>query len=462
MTKKEFDLSLFIFNHDLRLDDNIGLINTMKISKMVIPIYIFDSKIFDSKRNKNYNNNYVRFIIESLDSLTKQIKKKNNENKIYYFYGEPISIIKQLIWYFLEKGRPISNISMNQYYTFDENAILQDVLNTCLVEQKVLFTEYEDYIFFPIKSIYDSKRDPYTSFQAFYKKINKMKINKPIKNRHVNFYRGHIDIDSHKRVKDIHIYIYNKNKHNETPTGGREYAMQISQLLNPKTKQSYLSSYIIHGCISIREAYYLFEKYKLKHLIKNLYIRDFHIRVSYFNNRVFFNKAINKTFNKLKFNLNEAKFSKWKEGKTGFPIIDAFMRQLKETGYINNFGRIITASFLIKYLYIDFVYGEQYFSCILCDYDNAINSNNWQDIFGCGYTPMKLTIFLNPMKYGKTYDPKCEFVKKWIPELKDIDNEKIHNWTVEHANVKSEYSKPMINLDEQEKKLNEIYSKFNS
>jgi deoxyribodipyrimidine photo-lyase len=136
-------------------------------------------------------------------------------------------------------------------------------------------------------------------------------------------------------------------------------------------------------------------------------------------------------------------------GRTGFPMVDAAMRELNATGYIHNRSRMIAAMFLTKNLNISWKYGDYYFSKKLTDYDPAQNAGNWQWVAGSGVDPLRYGMprVMDPWRQQKKHDPECIYVKKWIPELKNIPNKSIKNWNTDHHNFPNVYIKPMIDYD---------------
>ena len=184
-----------------------------------------------------------------------------------------------------------------------------------------------------------------------------------------------------------------------------------------------------YGNISVREAYHIM-KNKLgieSDLIKQLIWKDFYAQLLYHNPKVLGN-ALKPKYNDIQWENNPTYLKKWKDGKTGFPIVDAGMRELNKTGYMHNRARLITASFLIKTLLIDWQKGEKYFAQKLTDYDPASNNGNWQWVASTGADSQPYFRIFNPWSQSKTHDSDCEYIKKWIPELEGIPNKSIHQW----------------------------------
>ena len=225
-----------------------------------------------------------------------------------------------------------------------------------------------------------------------------------------------------------------------------------------KCNTSILSAYIKFGCISIREVYHFFkDTFGLSsELIRQLIWRDFyaHVLFAYPN-------VLDKSSNKIKWMKNKGYFDKWCSGNTGFPIIDACMRQLNNTGWMHNRGRLVTSCFLVKTLLLDWREGEKYFANKLIDYDVASNNGNWQWISGTGVDSMPYFRTFNPWTQSENYDNDAEYIKQWVPELNDVEPKDIHNWDEMYKKYKDiNYPKPIVEFRKQRIKSLELYKKY--
>ncbi|NBU98349.1 MAG: deoxyribodipyrimidine photo-lyase, partial [Spirochaetia bacterium] len=215
--------------------------------------------------------------------------------------------------------------------------------------------------------------------------------------------------------------------------------------LDKETTQ--LSAYIKFGCISIREAY------KALHgktaIIRQLIWRDFYANILYSFPHVL-GHAMKQKYNKVKWHHNSSWFKKWCKGETGFPVVDACMKQINTTGYMHNRGRLIVASFLTKTLLIDWREGEKYFAKMLTDYDPASNNGNWQWVASTGADSQPYFRIFNPWEQARNFDPHCKFIKQWLPDLKDVPEKDILNWDSEWEKYKDlKYPKPMVDYKKQ-------------
>ena len=226
-------------------------------------------------------------------------------------------------------------------------------------------------------------------------------------------------------------------------------------------KTTHLSAYIKFGCISIRDVYHAFKnKFGLEHgLIRELIWREFFAHVLYGYPEVV-GKSYQPKYRNLKWSNSEKNIDSWKKGLTGFPMVDACMRELNTTGYMHNRGRMTTASFLIKTLLIDWRIGEQYFAQQLTDYDIASNNGNWQGISGTGVDMKPYFRDMNPWIQSSKFDKDAKYIKKWVPELENVNASDIHMWDEKHKLEKYKdvkYPKPIVDYYSQKEKMLEMY-----
>jgi deoxyribodipyrimidine photo-lyase len=212
-----------------------------------------------------------------------------------------------------------------------------------------------------------------------------------------------------------------------------------------------LSPYLKYGCISPREVYEVVSGSggggggKNQDILRQMIWRDFYIHILNSHPEVIEgHHSLKPKYDKIRWNNNRSHFNAWREGRTGFPIVDACMRQLNNTGYMHNRGRLIVASFLIKNLRIDWRWGEKYFAQNLVDYDPAANNGNWQWVAGSGADSQPYFRIFNPWTQAEKYDPDAEYIKKWVPELSSLDSKDIHQWF--KPDVREKYNKIRYNM----------------
>ena len=458
---------LFIFHRDLRMQDNVGLIEACKRCKHVYTCFIFTPEQV-TEQNKYRSQNAIQFMIESLVELQEAIHKSGG--RLITMYGDHAPSIAYLI-----KKLNIECVYFNRDYT--PYAIKRDnkVLELC--KNKDTKCEYfEDYYLYPPGTVTTGSGMPYKKYTPFYNAVIHVDVRPITKYTFANLAAITSSVyESFEHTISLHTAFrkYASNNKNILVHGGRtEGIAKLKTGLREQAhyddtrdffvnKTTHLSSHIKFGCVSIREVYHAFvKKYGIKHgIIRELIWREFFAHVLYGYPEVV-GKSYQKRFQQLDWENNRAWFNKWKSGNTGFPLVDACMREMNTTGYMHNRGRMTVASFLIKVLLIDWRWGEQYFAQQLTDYDLASNNGNWQGISGTGVDMKPYFRDMNPWIQSVKFDKNAEYIKKWVPELENVDATDIHKWYERHANpaYKSvKYPEPMVDYDAQKKKMIHMY-----
>jgi len=466
MDNKKYSKSIFIFRRDLRLFDNVGLLHAIKNSESVLPIFIFTPVQLD---NNPFKSDFcVRFMIESLEDLDKQLKKYGS--RIRYFYGDSDKVVKNLI----NKYGPDA-IFTNQDYTPFSKKRDEKIKKIC-EENDVQFEAYEDILLNPVGSIKTGGNEIYTKFTPYFTKAKKVRVPNIYKSKFTkhNFVSAKTKIDIKEYKKDIHSFYDDKDLKYHLEKGGRSIGIKMlakasdfknynKQRDNLNYSTTHLSAYLKFGCVSVREVYRAFNTKlgKNNDLIKQLYWRDFYYNICDENPQIFTkNPSLKEKYNKIKWSNNHKDFDLWKDGSTGFPVVDACMREMNNTGYMHNRGRLITSNFLIKVLLINWQWGEKYFAQTLIDYCPSLNNGNWQWSSGSGADAQPYFRVFNPWLQGEKHDKDAEYIKKWVPELKDVPAEHIHKWNVYCKKYDVDYPEPMVDYDEQKKKSVKMYAKI--
>lgn len=459
---KNFKKALFIFRRDLRIQDNNGLIEALKKSEQVIPCFIFDS-IQVGTKNSYRSMNAIQFMVESLKELNDQLRKKGSH--LYFFYGDTHEIVKKLI--ILQK---IDAVFVNRDYTPFSLKRDEQLEKNC-IQHNCAFFSHNDLLLHEPEQILSGNGTPYSIFTAFYKKAVLLPVQKQqIKITGTFFNKPIVLSHGFEVLKKINL------QHNKKIwlKGGRSQALlllkKIKNLANysktrdyPELPTSYLSAHLKFGTISIRETYWkIAETLGKSHpLLRQLYWRDFFTHVAYHSPFVF-GQAYHEKYNKLPWKNDKNDFKAWREGKTGFPIVDAGMRQLNETGWMHNRVRMIAASFLIKDLHIDWRWGEKYFAQQLVDYDPAVNNGNWQWNASTGCDAQPYFRIFNPWLQQKKFDKDCDYIIRWVPELKNISPKIIHTWYISRNTAIKNYPRPIIDHAKENAKAKLIYKNVGS
>uniref|UniRef100_A0A6C0H4X7 Photolyase/cryptochrome alpha/beta domain-containing protein n=1 Tax=viral metagenome TaxID=1070528 RepID=A0A6C0H4X7_9ZZZZ len=447
---------LFIFRRDFRIIDNNGLNFLSNHCDNLFTIFIFTP---EQVLNNNYkSNNAIQFMIESLKELSEEIKKKNGH--LYLFYGDNNKIIEYVIKEFNIQSI-VFNMDITPYSKNRDNKIIQ----LC---KKINISVYltHDYYLHDIGSIKTKTGQIYQKYTPYYNNASKIKISPPQKQEKINFSFNNKHIKYIISLDDA-IKKFTTINQNILVHGGRINALEhlknklpnYDNTRNDLTKNTTeLSAYIKFGCISIREVYHHFHSNNA--IIRQLFWRDFYANILYhfYGNEYKLGNLLKSKYNNIHWINNPSFFKKWCNGQTGFPIVDAGMRQMNITGYMHNRTRLIVASFLVKTLLIDWRFGEKYFANKLTDYDVANNNGNWQWITGGGADSQPFFRIFNPWRQTTDYDPNCEYIKKWIPELIHVPIKDVVKWDIKWSDYKNiNYPKPIVDYTEQKKKCLDMY-----
>ena len=319
---------------------------------------------------------------------------------------------------------------------------------------------YEDILLHPILNNYilNNENKPYKVFTPFKNNLLKYKVDKPNKfNKFV--FKKFNKLNTTKYYFNEYNKLYHKNN-NTIVHGGKSNCLKLLKQLDKQHdynndrnhliyQTTLLSAFINFNIISIRQLYWLIIKKlgKQHGLIIQLLWREFYYNILYYFPHVV-GHNFNVKYDKINWNKSSSKFKLWCNGKTGFPIIDACMKQLNTTGYMHNRGRMIVASFLTKNLWTDWRYGEKYFANKLIDYNISANNGSWQWASSSGVDAQPYFRIFNPWIQSKKYDKDCTFIKYWIPELQTIPNNDIHNWFSSYKKYSINYHKPIVDINE--------------
>jgi deoxyribodipyrimidine photo-lyase len=401
-------------------------------------------------------------MIESLQDLSSAISKKGGH--LYTFYGKNDAIVKQLIL-----ALDIDAVFFNKDYS--PYAIERDEsIGKVAEKMDIQVITSQDYYLLEPGTVLNGSKKMYQKFTPFYNSATA--------------YAKHVDPPSGKQITNfakttktlanglslataLTRFTTVNPKSDRLVDGGRQEAI-ISLKIAVKSQSHYskthndlfkattqLSAYIKFGCLSIREVYKVFRNNT--DLIRQLWWRDFYANILFAYPHVL-GSAMKPNYNRVRWHHNANWFTCWTKGETGYPIVDAGMRQLNATGYMHNRARLITASFLVKTLLISWEHGEQYFAKMLTDYDPASNNGNWQWIAGSGADSQPYFRIFSPKEQNKNFDPDCEYIKTWIPELKDILAKDIINWDTEHVKYKDvSYAKPICEFAKQKELALKMY-----
>ncbi len=413
------NVSIFWFRRDLRLDDNTGLNFALNTNYPIIPIFIFDTSILNELEDKEDRRvDYIHQALQHINTLL-----QNFDAALNVFVGEPLAIFKELIAKY-----NIETVFCNRDY--EPKAIERDTLiYNFLKNQNISFKAYKDQVIFDKNDILKSDGNPYTVYTPYAKKWKeKLNTSNLLYTDFItsNFYKQQpipIPLLSAIGFKKTDIVFLNPTLNHEIID---DYDKTRDFPALEKTTQ--LGIALRFGTISIRKCV-LFAKKNNQTWLAELIWREFFMQILYHFPYVA-QQSFKKKYDAIQWRNNEDDFLKWCEGKTGYPIVDAGMKQLNETGFMHNRVRMIVASFLCKHLLIDWRWGEAYFATKLNDFDLAANNGNWQWAAGCGCDAAPYFRVFNPELQTKRFDKDFHYIKKWV---KDFQSDTYPTPIVEHS-----------------------------
>ncbi|HEX7673499.1 MAG TPA: deoxyribodipyrimidine photo-lyase [Bdellovibrio sp.] len=403
-------LTLFWFRRDLRLSDNAGLYHALKERKHVQPIFIFDSDIL--QRLDDPQDARVTFIHDTVSDIKNQLQKGHSD--LWVRHGKPIEIFKELIQshkieaiytnhdyepYARKRDEAIEKLAKSQgveFKTFKDQTLFEkDEILTGTEKAYTVFTPYKRKVLENLTPFY-LRSYPNENYLSSYHKTSPHEKMPALKE--LGFSRTSIEFPS----KDLSMKMlkgYEEHRNFPAIEGGT----------------SHLGLHLRFGTVSIREMARTAQKYS-ETWLSELIWRDFFMQILWHYPHVE-TTSFRPEYDKIAWRKSKSDFDRWREGMTGYPLVDAGMRELNATGFMHNRVRMAVASFLCKHLLIHWYEGERYFAKKLLDFDLSSNNGNWQWAAGSGCDAAPYFRIFNPMTQAKKFDPDGEYIGKWIPEL---------------------------------------------
>ncbi|MDD1621471.1 MAG: DNA photolyase family protein [Methylococcaceae bacterium] len=449
---KRYQKSLFIFRRDLRLADNTALNSALAQSRQVILSFIFDPRQIEPHPYQSQP--ALQFMLQALRDLQRQIAERGG--LLYLFNDHPERVITRL-----RNDQNIEAVFVNRDYTpfsRQRDADLQKHCGTLGLG----FHSHGDLLLNEPEQVLKSDGSPYRVFTAFYQRARQNPVASP-QGLSPGLFIDTLRIDAGEDL----IGRFSR-PHNNPLLGGRSAALALLENLTAHrdyqqqrdfpalAATSHMSAYLKFGCCSIREAYYaIAQSLGDEHpLLRQLYWRDFFTHIAFHYPHVF-DHAFHRRFDAIRWQNDDDWFSAWTEGRTGFPIVDAGMRELLQTSCMHNRLRMITASFLVKDLHFDWRWGERYFARHLLDYDPCINNGNWQWAASTGCDAQPYFRIFNPWLQQKKFDADCVYIKRWLPELRLFPATVIHHW---HKQTQAcDYPSPIVDHGVQSQHAKALY-----
>ncbi|WP_214229026.1 deoxyribodipyrimidine photo-lyase [Pedobacter sp. B4-66] len=405
--KKE--ISICWLRRDLRLNDNAALYQALKGPYPVLILFIFDTKILSKLSNEQ--DPRVTFIHQTIQEIQKELT--THGSTIVVKHGTP-----EKVWTEILKTYNVKAVYTNHDY--EPNAIERDdALAEYLTSEQIEFKTFKDQVIFEKKEILKADSKPYTVFTPYFNqwraKLNEFYIKSYPSNRYLNnlFKTAPLPIP-------VLAEIGFKPSNQKFPSTSFK-----SKLADYEDKRDFpgidatthIGMHLRFGTISIREAAQQALKQGADKWLSELAWRDFYMMILWHFPRIV-NQSFKPAYDNIKWLNNESDFEAWCQGKTGYPLVDAGMRQLNQTGYMHNRVRMVVASFLTKHLLIDWRWGEAYFAEKLLDYEMASNIGGWQWSCGCGNDAAPYFRVFNPELQAKKFDPDQAYINHWLPEYK--------------------------------------------
>lgn len=401
--------AIFWFRRDLRLEDNKGLFEALKNNKSVQPVFIFDKNIL---KELPENDSRVTFIYNSLDQISKELKRYGSS--LLVVHSTPEDYYVKIKNEFPDLTVVYTNEDYEPYATKRDQKVKE-----LLLEQGIDFKSYKDQVIFAKNDILKKDGKPYTVYTPYKNKwlerfcsVNMQSFLS--EKLHYNFTKSNYKFPAldemgfvQSKIKVLPINkdnIFDYEKHRDFPA---------------ENKTSHAAPHLRFGTVSVRKLVQEAEKINSVYLSELIW-REFFMQILYHFPHVVGN-CFKPQYDRIQWRNNPEDFEKWKSGQTGFPIVDAGMRELNQTGYMHNRVRMICASFLTKDLLIDWRWGEAYFAEKLLDYDQSANNGNWQWAAGTGCDAAPYFRIFNPNEQVKKFDKSLEYINKWVPELNTLE-----------------------------------------
>jgi deoxyribodipyrimidine photo-lyase len=406
-------LSIFWFRRDLRIDDNAGLYRALKSGNPALCIFIFDPAILDHVDNKN--DTRVTFIYDAIKDLQQQLESHGSSLLVLY---DTVESAWQTILTRYSVAAVYTNHDYEPYAKKRDAAIAE-----FLGEHNISFNTFKDQVIFEKDEVTKDDGKPYTVFTPYSRKWKQKLNNFYLKSYPTTKYLKQLFETPHLPIPTLQEMGFQRSEQN---IPDQNYEPYIDDYANkrdyPAVKgTSRIGIHLRFGTISIRKAATDPNASSEKTWLNELIWREFYMMILHHFPQTQ-NHAFRQEYDRIKWINNEEQFEAWCEGRTGYPLVDAGMRELNKTGFMHNRIRMLTASFLSKHLLIDWRWGERYFAEKLLDYEMASNVGGWQWAAGSGTDAAPYFRIFSPDAQTKRFDPKMEYIKKWVPEYADFSS----------------------------------------
>ncbi len=408
--QKKLEISIFWFRRDLRLEDNAGLYHALKQAKNVLPMFVFDRDILDDLADKS--DARVQFIHDCISRLSEQLATEYH-SAISVYYGRPLEAFKSLMEQYDIRG-VYTNRDYEPYAKQRDSEVKE-----LLAAHQILFSDYKDHVIFERDEVVKAPDAPYSIFTPYSKKwLARAESDTfyfkayPVEKYGTNF----LKTDS-LPIPSLEDMGFNSSRIVIPPSEFQEALIHHYDKTRDYPGQEGTSRLGVHlrfGTVSIRALARRAQALNAVFL-KELIWRDFYAMLLDFHPRIV-HESCRPEFDRIQWRNDSQEFELWKQGMTGYPLVDAGMRQLNTTGYMHNRIRMVVASFLCKHLLIDWRWGEAYFAQKLLDYDLASNNGGWQWAAGTGCDAAPYFRVFNPQAQAEKFDKSESYIRAWVPE----------------------------------------------
>lgn len=404
-------INIFWFRRDLRIEDNAGLYHALNSGLPVLPVFIFDKIILDRLKG---NDPRITFIHKQILNLKKICEENGSSLKI--LYGKPLEVFQQLA-----NDYRVQSVFTNRDY--EPYAINRDQsVNEFLSEKGIQFYDFKDQVVFDRNEITKEDGSPYTVFTPY-----KRKWQSKLTNRYLEEFPSQKILNNLYKTTSFNTIRLEDIGFKTSEIQAIDFDISEEKIKNYALKRDFpaengtsrLSVHLRFGTVSIRKISRMALKTS-ETFLNELTWRNFYMNILW-NFPYVENRSFKPQYDRIEWRNNEQEFEKWCRGETGYPLVDAGMRELNETGYMHNRVRMVVASFLCKHLLIDWRWGEAYFAEKLLDYDLAANNGGWQWASGSGCDATPYFRVFNPVLQAQKFDPNNNYIRKWIPEYETTE-----------------------------------------
>jgi len=468
----QYKNTLVWFRRDLRDYDHAALYQALKNSEQVFCVFVFDTEILDQLSDKA--DRRVEFIWESVNELKTALQMRGGDLIIRH------GVSREVV---LEEATRLNveAVFSNRDYEPSANARDEDVASK-LAQKNIAFHQFKDQVLFEKDEVLTQQAKPYGVFtpykNAHLKKLNDFYLQAyPVDN-----YIKHLAACSAQPMPSLESMSFQRTNlaQMKLPTG-MSGAMSLFEDFTSRIRlyqetrnfpaikgPSYLSVHLRFGTISIRHlartAYHMGGA-GAETWLNELIWRDFYFQILHHNPKVAAGNAYKAEFDAIPFPNNKQLFKAWCDGMTGYPLIDAAMRQLNQTGYMHNRLRMVAASFLVKDLLIDWRWGERYFAEKLIDFDLSANNGGWQWAASTGCDAQPWFRIFNPITQSEKFDASGKFIRKYVPELGRCEEKEIHApWLIPplklqaiNIEIGKDYPPPVVDHSNQREQALALY-----